>query len=197
MLEQPLDHGNRALGFHAKHRFAQSRGSRRTEQPGSFEPRFAFREIPQRTIDDLGEHRARLIEVRGRDRAMARRLPLGEERLKHFVDELTLPPRVHDLFVVGLFFELQNVLREKLERTRRVRFERADRPRRLGAVSGRSVKDWRVRRRAPCAHSRPLAFVVLHDVRGVRSEPDVGRQSRARHFVEQNRTADQALRRRA
>ncbi len=71
MLEQPLDHGNRALGFHAKHRFAQSRGSRRTEQPRSFEPRLAFRQIPQRSIDDLGEHRARLIEVRGRDRAMA------------------------------------------------------------------------------------------------------------------------------
>ena len=55
-------------------------------------------------------------------------LPALEERFEHLVHELPLRPRVHHLFVLGLLLQPEDVLREELERTAEVGFERADRP---------------------------------------------------------------------
>src|SRR2546428_13100599 len=60
---------------------------------------------------------------------MTRGLPCCEELFEHVVHELTLMARVHHFFVVGLFVQLQKVLREELERAIQIRFKRADRER--------------------------------------------------------------------
>ena len=65
---------------------------------------------------------------------MAGLLPRVEELLEHLVDEDSLPPWIHDLFIVRFFFELEDVTGEVLERTIEIGFEGADRP---GARAGR------------------------------------------------------------
>ena len=44
VLEQALDDGDRAFGFHAQHRVAQAGGGRRSEQPRALETRLGIRQ---------------------------------------------------------------------------------------------------------------------------------------------------------
>ena len=161
-------------------------------------------------VDDGREHRARFVEVLRRDRAVSG-LPAtrAKNALEHVVDELTLPPRVHHLFVVRLFFEAQHVLREELERAAEVRLERADRPRaRLPA--GRRSRETRatppeaVRAVRMLAQSRADSPSSVRTGSGSSGQRFVGdrpaplvdglehcRQPRARDLVELDRRDDQ------
>ena len=56
------------------------------------------------------------------------------------MNELSLRPRIHDLFVFGLFLEPEDVLRKKLEWAAEIGLERADRPGARVARTGRAVK---------------------------------------------------------
>ena len=106
-----------------KHRLAEPGGGRRAQQPRPLEARLGVGQIarardrrPSRTVARAASRFAGVIAP------MPGVLPRVEERLEHLVDELPLPPRIHHLFVVGLFLEPQHVLREKLERAVRDRF---------------------------------------------------------------------------
>ena len=91
------------------------------------------------------------------------RLPRAEERLEHVVHELPLPPRIHHLFVLGLFLQPQHVLGEELERAVEVGLERAHRP---GA------------RPARC-RTAPWKSAASAGVRDARSSAHCGRRPRA------------------
>ena len=75
--------------------------------------------------------------------------------LEHVVHELALAPRVHHLFVVGLLFETQDVLREEPERASDVGLEGADRPRPPRARADSPVEFVHRARRPRPAHRGP------------------------------------------
>ena len=203
LLQQALDHGNRAFGFHPKHRVAEAGGGGRSEQPCALETRLGIRKRFERAVHHRGEHAAGLLEIPGRHGAPARPLPRGEELLEHLVDELTLTTRIHDLFVVGLLLELEDVLREKLERTIEIRFDRADRPRARRKGADGTVEVGRIRGRPRGPQLRPAPRVSLKRIEDrrlerqcfVREDPGVlewlardRRQPGARNLVELQRT---------
>ncbi len=77
--------------------------------------------------------------------APAALLPAREERLEHFVEQLSALLRAQAGLVVPLFVEAQHARREVLERTREVALDLADRVDLRGARPRRAV----VRRRGP------------------------------------------------
>ncbi len=81
-------------------------------------------------------------------------------------------PRVHHLFVVGLFFEPEDVLREELERAVEIRLERAHRPR-PRRLRARDAVEVRPRRPA-----RATGAASTH-ARGAGGRPRRGRPARA------------------
>src|SRR5262249_2887343 len=128
VFEQSLDDSGWTLGLHAEHRFAEPGGRGRSEESRPLEPPLGLRQRFERLVDDSHEHRPSVVEISGGDSTLTSGLPRREEALENLVDELPLAPRIHDLLVVRLFFELQDVLREEAERTTKVRFERANGP---------------------------------------------------------------------
>ena len=161
VLEQTLDDGDGALGFHAEDRFAEAGSGGRSEQARPLEPGLGDRQMLERAIDDGREHLAGRVEIRRRHRAMAGALPRGEEPLEHVVDELTLAPRIHHLLILGLLLELQDVLREELERAVEIGLDRAHRPGARRHVAHRAVIIGRVRRRPGRPHFSPAARLAL------------------------------------
>ena len=129
MLEQPGHDRHRAFGLHAEDGLSETGRRRRSEQSRPFERRLGVGQSLEALLDDVAKHRARGVDRVGRDRLMPVVLPALEERFEHLVHELSLRARIHDLFVVGLFLEPEDVLREELERTAEIGLERADRPR--------------------------------------------------------------------
>ena len=111
------------------------------------------------------------------------RLPRVEERLEHLVHELPLAPRIHHLFVVGLLFELEDVLREELERAAEVGLERADRPRARLARSDAAVESRRSvgeRRRSAREGRRHVAARGLRRATALRRSARASRAARPR-----------------
>ena len=128
VLEQPLDHGNGTLGLHAEDRLAKAGCRRGSEQPGTFQTGFRGRQALERPVHDVREQVTREIQVVRGDRAMPSLLPRVEKLLEHLVDEDSLSPWIHHLFVVRFLFEREDVAGKELERAIEIRLERAHRP---------------------------------------------------------------------
>ena len=129
MLEQPFDDADRTLGFHPQNRLTQTGGGRRTKQTRPLETRLRMRgDVTSARSTTSANMRRASSRFAGVIAWCPAACHCPEERLEHLVDELTLPPRVHHLFVFRLLLETQHVLRKELERAVEIRFERADRP---------------------------------------------------------------------
>ena len=159
MLQKPFDHGHGTLGLHSQHGLTESGRSRRSEKPGSLEPRFRVRQLLEDLVDARGEHRARAVQIAWSDGAPSGLLPPDEERFEHIMEQLALPPRIHDFLVVRLFIEAQHVLREELERTPEVRLERAHRPRAGFLRADTSVEFGRIGGRPLASACRPVVLI--------------------------------------
>src|SRR5213075_2925734 len=93
-------------------------------------------------------------------------LPRGEEPLEHVVDEVSLAARIHDLLILGFFLELEDMLREELERTVQVGLDRADRPGARRQVADGAMEIRRIRGRPVRPHLCPAPGVTLKGVEG-------------------------------
>ena len=110
----------------SKDGFPEASGSRRPQQASPLERAFRLGQSAQKFLHDFAKQHARSLDGLRRDRLMSIALPAFEERFEHLVDELPLRARIHDLFVFGLLFQPDDVLREELEWTAQVSLECAD-----------------------------------------------------------------------
>ena len=158
MLEQPLDDRPRDVRPPFETRLRRDRPRPAIRAAASARAPLLYRTVAPRLASTTSTNTcARRVEVVRRDRLMPLLLPSCEERSRR--RSCTNSPCVRgsiDLFVLRLFLELEDVLREELERATQVGFERADRPHlRLGRP-GLAVIRGRGGRRTFSAHHRPL-----------------------------------------
>ena len=112
-------HRDLLLDLEVEGPLAEARRHRRAEQVGPLERAVRFAEVRERRFGNRGVELERLGQRVGGDRAPAALLPAREERLEHFVEQLSSLLRAQARLVIPLFVEAQHARREVLERDTR------------------------------------------------------------------------------